>query len=147
MPIVLLCLCFFVTVGVILWAVHRTKASRTASAPVDPVALDTPLTLDQVSAYCEEGSIVCRPRFLQLAFSEVFEVEDERLGCFVGYAKADAQHNAVILVSDLAGVLRGRIASQPQLYELLIASRRSACYGVVRKEGDGFQGEVCIRVR
>lgn len=147
MSIALLCLCFSVTVGVILWAVRRTKASRTTSSPVDPVVLDTPLTLEQVSAYCEEGQIVCRPGFLQLTFSEPFEVEDEQLGCFVGYAKADAQHDAVILVTDQTGLLRGRIASQPQLYELLIASRRSVCYGVVRKDGDGFQGEVCIRVK
>lgn len=147
MSVVLLCLCFSVTVGVILWAVCRTKASRTTSSPVDPVVLDTPLTLDQVSAYCAEGQIICRPGFLQLTFSETFEVEDEQLGCFVGYAKADAQHDAVILVTDLVGLLRGRIASQPQLYELLIASRRSACYGVIRKVGEGFQGDVCIRVR
>ena len=147
MPIVLLCLCFLVTVGVILWAVRRTKASRTVPTRVAPVVLDTPLTPDQVSAYCEDGQLVCRPGFLQLTFSETFEVEDAHLGCFVGYAKADAQHNAVILVSDQAGLLRGRIASQPQLYEILIASRRSACYGVVRKCGGGFGGDVCIRVR
>ena len=73
--------------------------------------------------------------------------EDDQLGLFVCYAKADPQHDATILVQSSDGQIRGLIASQPQLYEQLIASRRATCYGLVRKTNDDYRGEVCIRIR
>ena len=147
MNIVLIFLCFFVTVGVILWAVWRTKVSRKPSSYAPPVSLDQPLTLAAVSACYEDDELICRPGFLRLALTEAYPVEDTQLGLFVGYAKADPQHDAVLLITDQQGTLRGQIQHQPQCYEQLMASRRATCYGVISKSEDHFRGEICLRVR
>ena len=106
-----------------------------------------PPRLGEAARYCEGDTILCKPHYLHYALSQAYEVEDDQLGLFVGYAKADPQHDATILVQSSDGQIRGLIASQPQLYEQLIASRRATCYGLVRKANDDYCGEVCIRIR
>lgn len=101
----------------------------------------------EAARYCEGDTILCKPHYLHYALTQAYELEDDQLGLFVGYAKADPQHDATILVQSSDGQLRGLIASQPQLYEQLIASRRATCYGLVRKANDDYCGEVCIRIR
>lgn len=147
MPIPFLILLILAVVAVILWVVRHTRAQVPHQSYVAPMPLDRPLTLKEAEQYCDEGELVCKPHYLRYVLTEAYEVEDKQLGLFVGYAKADPQRNEDILVVDSCQLVRGRIASQPKLYEQLIASRRATCYGVVHKGDRGYEGEVCIRTK
>lgn len=147
MTALLLSLAILLVAIVNLWIIRRTKAMRKRQPYVAPTPLDAPITLGEAARYCEGDTILCRPHYLHYALTQAYEVEDDQLGLFVGYAKADPQHDATILVQSSDGQIRGLIASQPQLYEQLIASRRATCYGLVRKANDDYRGEVCIRIR
>ena len=130
MTALLLTLAILLVAIVNLWIIRRTKAMRKRQPYVAPTPLDAPITLGEAARYCEGDTILCKPQFLHYALT-----------------KADPQHDATILVQSSDGQIRGLIASQPQLYEQLIASRRATCYGLVRKANDDYRGEVCIRIR
>lgn len=123
MTALILTLAILLVAIVNLWIIRRTKAMRKRQPYVAPTPLDAPITLGEAARYCEGDTILCKPQFLHYALTQAYEVEDDQLGLFVGYAKADPQHDATILVQSSDGQLRGLIASQPQLYEQLIASR------------------------
>ena len=95
-----------------------------------------------------ETDLLVGERDLVLFDGVVDAVVDVEGRCvLIAHAAAAPQHDATILVQSSDGQLRGLIASQPQLYEQLIASRRATCYGLVRKANDDYCGEVCIRIR
>ena len=115
MTALLLTLAILLVAIVNLWIIRRTKAMRKRQPYVAPTPLDAPITLGEAARYCEGDTILCKPHYLHYALSQAYEVEDDQLGLFVGYAKADPQHDATILVQSSDGQIRGLIASQPQL--------------------------------
>lgn len=131
--------------AIILWTIRHTRQLPQHKPYIAPKPENQPLTREEVQAYADEEELRCKPGFLHYAFTRTFAVEDNELGLFIGHATADPQHNGSILIADENGIPRGQIASQPQLYEQLIANRRTTCYGVSRKQEDTYRGEVCIR--
>ncbi|KXA45100.1 hypothetical protein [Prevotella corporis] len=136
------------TVIVIIWLARKTKVAKTDNpVPVAPAQFKA-LTLSDVEDTFVDGELICRAGFLHYDFSCVLPVDEGQEGLFVGYAKADSQHDARICVYDDTQELRGYVNGQTELYQQLLNERKSSVYGFVRKVGDDkFVGEVCIRVR
>lgn len=145
MNILLALIAILAATAIILWSIHHTRQLPQHKPYITPKPQKQPLTREEVQAYADEEELRCKPGFLHYAFTRTFAVEDNELGLFIGHATADPQHNGSILITDENGIPRGQIASQPQLYEQLIANRRTTCYGVSRKQEDTYWGEVCIK--
>lgn len=145
MNILLAIIAILAATAIILWTIRHTRQLPQHKPYIAPKPENQPLTREEVLAYVYEEELRCKPGFLHYAFTHTFAVEDNEQGLFIGHATADPQHNGSILIADENGIPRGQIASQPQLYEQLIANHRTSCYGVSKKQEDTYWGEVCIR--
>lgn len=145
---ILVSLAIFIVALTIVIIARRTQNLRVLPAVPRPLKDNRLPKLDSIRENYIDGELICRPGYLRFSMDYVVEMDEKDEGLFVGYAKADAQHEHRITIYSDRDEIVGWLDGQQQLYSLLLSWGRSPLYGAFcHSAGQEWKGDVCVRVR